>query len=151
MKRKMFFTAIALLISAGIMAQDATQTQAREREKVKTENKTQQRDREQKTDQERAQGQNYDQSQYKNYGQQNRAQKQARNEARKAQKRAQKEAKMQNKAIEGQGTMTRERAMEQEKAGAGKQNKGGARPSGPAKTGTGTPQGSRGPGAGGKR
>ena len=152
MKRRMFFAAIALLISAGITAQEATPAQTRDRAQTGTQTQAQTQTQTQAgtMTQTQAGAMTQEQTQYKNQGQETKAQKQARNEARKAQKKAQKEAKMQNKTNEGQGTMTRERAMDQEKAGTATRNKGAARPAGPAKTGTGTPA-SKGPGVGGKR
>lgn len=152
MKRKMFFAAIALLISAGITAQEATQTQTRDQAQTGTQTQTRAQTQTQNQagtmTQTQAGTMTQEQAQYKNQGQETKAQKQARNEARKAEKKAQKEAKMQNKTNEGQGTMTREKAMEQEKTGTATQNKGAARPAGPAKTAT---KVSKGPGSGGKK
>ena len=80
MKRTIFMTAIALLISAGLSAQNATRTQ------------TEQQNRSGATVQEQTQGQ------YQNYGQMTSEQKQARNAERKALKQQQKEMKKQEAA-----------------------------------------------------
>ncbi|MDX9727474.1 MAG: hypothetical protein RBT38_13925 [Bacteroidales bacterium] len=92
MKRTIFMTAIALLISAGMSAQNAAQTQA------------------EKQNRSAAAVQEQTQNQYKNYGQMTSEQKQARNAEKKALKMQQKELKKQQKKMKQQ-----EAQMNQEK------------------------------------
>lgn len=122
--------AVALLISAGITAQEqeqtATQTQTRKQEQSRSQAGT------------RAQGLPANQvevpDQYRNRGQMVSERRHARNEERKALKRQQKEQKKREKALPGEksmdqeGAMEREREMKQEKAAP--QNRG-ARPAAP--------------------
>jgi len=84
MKRTIFMTAIALLISAGMSAQNAAQTQ------------TERQNRSASAVQEQTQ------SQYKNYGQMTSEQKQARNAEKKALKQQEKELKKQQKQMKQQ-------------------------------------------------
>jgi len=92
MKRTIFLTTVALMISAGLSAQNATRTQ------------TEQQNRSAATVQEQTQGQ------YQNYGQMTSEQKQARNAERKALKQQEKELKKQQKQMQKQ-----EAKMKQEK------------------------------------
>ncbi len=99
MKRTIFLTAVALLISAGMSAQNATRTQ------------TEQQNRSAATVQEQTQGQ------YQNYGQMTSEQKQARNAERKALKQQEKELKKQQKQQKMQDQqMKQEQYMDQNKA-----------------------------------
>jgi hypothetical protein len=110
MKRTMLMAAIALIISAGLSAQNANQNQAQQG----TLTRAQARSQEQAGTMTQAQAQ---------------AQKQARNEEKKAFKKQQKEMKMQQKQLKNQqGSLNRERYMEQEKTAAKNQ---GARPATP--------------------
>jgi membrane protein involved in colicin uptake len=88
MKRTMLMTAIALLIGAGLSAQNAVQTQ------TQTEAEKQNRS--------AATIQTQTQNQYQNYGQMTSEQKQLRNEERKALKKQQKELKKQQKEMQKQ-------------------------------------------------
>lgn len=98
MKRTIFLTAIALLISAGLSAQNATRTQ------------TEQQNRSGATVQEQTQGQ------YQNYGQMTSEQKQARNAERKALKQQEKEMKKQQKQMQKQeAQMNQEKVQSQSK------------------------------------
>jgi len=98
MKRTMLMAAVALLISAGLSAQNANQT------------RTEQQNRSGETIQTQTQGQ------YQNYGQMTSEQKQARNQERKALKKQEKELKKQQKEIRKQeAAQNRTQNMTQER------------------------------------
>ena len=105
MKRTMFVVAIALLISAGLSAQNASQT------------RTEKQNRSGETIQTQTQGQ------YQNYGQMTSEQKQIRNQERKALKQQEKEMKKQQKEMRKQeAAQNRNKNMTQEQTAA--KNKG---------------------------
>ncbi len=109
MKRTMLMTAVALLISAGISAQNAVQTQ--------TQTEAEKQNRSSATIQTQTQGQ------YQNYGQMTSEQKQLRNEERKALKKQQKELKKQQKELKKQqASMNKEQYKDQNRTAV--QNKG---------------------------
>ena len=122
MKRKLFYVVTALLISAGIAAQNQnqqgseTKTQTQQQTGVMTQ--TQQ--------QAGVMTQTQEQTQYQNQGQLTRAQKRA---ERQAKKQAKKEAKMQAKAQKGKMTQTQQGVQNKEKAMSktSTQNKGASR------------------------
>lgn len=118
MKRTMLMTAAALLISAGISAQNAVQTQ--------TEAEKQNRS--------AATIQTETQNQYQNYGQMNSEQKQLRNEERKALKRQQKQLKKQQKQLKNHdASMNQEQRRDQTRANTGNR---GARTNSPMRNTT---------------
>lgn len=121
MKRTILMAAIALLISAGLSAQNAAQEQTR------TGRRTQSRNQEQTGTMTQTQAGNQNrsaatvqeqtQNQYRNYGEMTSEQKQVRNEERKALKQQKKELKRQQKEIRKQETaQNREMYKEQERA-----------------------------------
>jgi len=125
MKRTMLLAAVALLISAGLSAQNANQT------------RTEKQNRSGETIQTQTQGQ------YQNYGQMTSEQKQIRNQERKALKKQEKELKKQQKEMRKQeAAQNRTQNMTQEKTAA--RNKG-ARTGAPMKNG---PKGPKGGGPG---
>jgi len=113
MKRTMLMAAVALLISAGLSAQNANRT------------RTEQQNRSGETIQAQTQGQ------YQNYGQMTSEQKQIRNQERKALKNEKKMLKKQQKETKKQeAAQNRNQYMEQEKTAA---NNKGARTATPMK------------------
>lgn len=98
MKRTMLMTAVALLISAGLSAQNATQAQTQA----------------EKLNRSAAPVQAQTRNQYQNYGQMTSEQKQARNAERKALKNQQKELKRQQKELKKQqASMNKEQYKDQ--------------------------------------
>jgi membrane protein involved in colicin uptake len=97
MKRTIFMTAIALLISTGLSAQNTTRMQ------------TEQQNRSSATVQEQTRGQ------FQNYGQMTSEQKQARNAERKALKKQQKEMKKEQAQMNQQKNMDRNKAAAKNK------------------------------------
>jgi uncharacterized cupredoxin-like copper-binding protein len=129
MKRTMLMTAAALLISAGLSAQNATRTQ--------TQTQAEKQNRSAATIQTQTQGQ------YQNYGQMTSEQKQLRNEERKALRKQQKELKKQQKQLRNQeASMNHEQLRDQTRANTGYR---GARNTTPMRNT------SRGPGQSGSR
>jgi len=125
MKRTMLMAAVALLLSAGLSAQNSNQT------------RTEQQNRSRETIQNQTGGQS------KNYGQMTSEQKQLRNEERKALKKQEKEMKKQQKQMRKQeAARNRTQNMNQEKTGAKNM---GTRNAGPMKN---APKGARGGGPG---
>ena len=124
MKRTMFVVAIALLISASLSAQNASQT------------RTEKQNRSGETIQTQTQGQ------YQNYGQMTSEQKQIRNQERKALKQQEKEMKKQQKEMRMQEVAhTRNQNMTQENAARVKGVRTGAPMKNPAKVLKGAGQG----------
>ena len=125
MKRTMLLAAVALLISAGLSAQNANRT------------RTEQQNRSGETIQTQTQGQ------YQNYGQMTSEQKHLRNQERKALKKQEKELKKQQKEMRKQeAAQKRTQTMTQDKTAV--RNKG-ARTGAPMKNG---PKGPKGGGPG---
>jgi len=122
MKSKMLMAVAALMISAGITAQEPTRTQTQTQSGERTQVQTQ-------TDRQNRSGatiQTQTQGQYQNYGQMTKEQKQARNAERKALKKQQKEAKKLQKQLKKQEAVKQGNAnMYQEKAAI--KNKGARR------------------------
>lgn len=135
MKRTMLMTAFALLISAGLTAQNAPQeqnqrgrrTQARNQEQTSVMTQTQSENQNRSA----ASIQEQTWNQYRNYGEMTSEQKQARNEERKALKQQQRELKRQQKELRKQeAERNREMYTEQERASVKNQ---GARTSSPVR------------------
>ena len=124
MKRTMLMTAVALLIGAGISAQNAVQ--------IQTQTEAEKQNRSAATIQ--------TQNQYQNYGQMTSEQKQLRNEERKALKKQQKELKKQQKQLrKHEASMNLEQRRDQTRATTGNR---GARTTSPMRNTTRGPRGS---------
>lgn len=141
MKRIMLMAAIAVLLSAGLTAQNETRRQNQNRAqsgtRARQETQTETQNRSSATIQEQTQ------NQYRNYGQMTSEQKRARNEERKALRKQQRELRMQERGIKRQEeSMNREQYRDQERAAARNQ---GARRTTPMRN-TGRGPGSPGPG-----